>query len=367
MPKITISVIKADVGSFPGHSRTHPKLLEKAHKMLKEQEGKLLTDSFVTHCGDDLELIMTHTLGEGNEKIHHLAADVFTECSRLARQMKLHGVGQETIDGGFFGSISGIVPGSAEMEFEERKSEPVLVFMADKANAGAWNFFLCKSFADPFSTPGLITDLSMQKGFTFEVHDLRTKCRIRFSCPEESYQLLAYAGDSSRYIIRRVFTHDGEIVAVTSTRPQTAATGNTGDPVMIVRTQHGFPSVGEVLEPFCTLVLVPGLMRDSHGGPLMPVGLCDANATRNDGPPRVICLGFQVCNGGLVGPADLFDDIAFDRIRSRCSELADIIRAQGPFVSHRCNPEESQHTAIPAGKELLTGRWEPLPPGNIPD
>ena len=65
MPKTTVSVIKADIGSFPGHSRTHPKLLEKAAKMLKEQEGKLLIDSFVTHCGDDMELIMTHTTGRG--------------------------------------------------------------------------------------------------------------------------------------------------------------------------------------------------------------------------------------------------------------------------------------------------------------
>ena len=43
MPKITVSVIKADVGSYPGHSRTHPKLLEKAAKMLKEEEGKRLS------------------------------------------------------------------------------------------------------------------------------------------------------------------------------------------------------------------------------------------------------------------------------------------------------------------------------------
>jgi len=48
MPKTTISVIKADVGSFPGHSRTHPKILEKASRMLKDQEGKMLIDSFVT-------------------------------------------------------------------------------------------------------------------------------------------------------------------------------------------------------------------------------------------------------------------------------------------------------------------------------
>ena len=40
MSKTTISVIKADVGSYPGHSRTHPALLEKAAKRLKEQEKK---------------------------------------------------------------------------------------------------------------------------------------------------------------------------------------------------------------------------------------------------------------------------------------------------------------------------------------
>jgi len=39
MPKTTISLIKADIGSFPGHSRTHPVILEKAARMLKEQEG----------------------------------------------------------------------------------------------------------------------------------------------------------------------------------------------------------------------------------------------------------------------------------------------------------------------------------------
>jgi fructose 1,6-bisphosphatase len=41
MSKITISLIKADIGSLPGHSHTHPMILEKAAKMLKDAEGKL--------------------------------------------------------------------------------------------------------------------------------------------------------------------------------------------------------------------------------------------------------------------------------------------------------------------------------------
>ena len=73
MPKTTISVIKADVGSYPGHSRIHSKLLEKAQEILRKQEGQLLIDSFVTHCGDDLELIVTHSHGVDNVQVHKLA------------------------------------------------------------------------------------------------------------------------------------------------------------------------------------------------------------------------------------------------------------------------------------------------------
>ena len=152
MVKTTVSVIKADVGSYPGQSRTHPKLLEVAARMLKEAEGGLLTDSYVTHCGDDLELIMTHTRGEDDEEIHKLAWDVFMECARIAKEMKLYGAGQDLLADAFSGNVKGMGPGVAEMEFEERGSDPLLVFMADKTEPGAWNYFLYKIFADPFST-----------------------------------------------------------------------------------------------------------------------------------------------------------------------------------------------------------------------
>ncbi|RLF94082.1 fructose 1,6-bisphosphatase, partial [Thermococci archaeon] len=55
---ITVSVIKADVGGVPGHSRVHPELEEIARTNLKKEKD--LIDFHVTHCGDDLELIMTH-------------------------------------------------------------------------------------------------------------------------------------------------------------------------------------------------------------------------------------------------------------------------------------------------------------------
>ena len=218
MSKTTVSVIKADVGSFPGYSRTHPKLLEKAAKLLKEEEGKLLIDSFVTHCGDDLELIMTHTHGVDNKQIHKLAWDVFIECTRIAKNLKLYGAGQDMLADAFSGNVKGMGPGVAEMEFEERGSDPVMIFMADKTEPGAWNFYLYKIFADPFNTPGLVIDPSMHEGFVFEVHDLIEKRKILFRCPEECYSMLAYIGAPSRYVIKHVWKRDGTIAASTSTQ-----------------------------------------------------------------------------------------------------------------------------------------------------
>ena len=365
MAKTTISVIKADVGSFPGHSRTHPKILEKAAKMLREQEGSLLIHSFVTHCGDDLELIMTHTKGVDNPEIHKLAWDVFMACTAIAKEMKLYGAGQDMLANSFAGNVKGMGPGVAEMEFEERGSDPVLIFMADKTEPGAWNFFLYKMFADPFNTPGLVIDPSMHDGFVFEVHDLVEKRRITFRTPSESYNLLAYIGAPSRYVIKAVFKPDGVIAASTSTQRLNMMAGRyvgKDDPVMIVRSQSGFPAVGEVIEPFCTPFLVAGWMRGSHHGPFMPVGICEAQCTRFDGPPRVACLGFQVNNGALIGPADMFDDPGFNRVRDRCNEVADMIRAHGPFEPHRLSLDEMEYTTLPAVEKALKSRWEPLPP-----
>ncbi|HZD43374.1 MAG TPA: fructose-1,6-bisphosphate aldolase/phosphatase [Methanomicrobiales archaeon] len=364
MPKTTISVIKADVGSYPGHSRIHPKLLEKAAQMLKAQQGKLINDSFVTHAGDDLELIMTHNKGEDNPDIHELAWNVFTECAKIAKEMKLYGAGQDLLSDAFSGNVKGMGPGVAEMEFEERGSDPVLVFAADKTEPGAWNYYLYKMFADPFNTAGLVIDPGLHGGFIFEVHDVMEKRKVLFRTPEETYDMLAYIGAPSRYVIKYVHRKDGLIGASTSTQRLCLIAGRyvgKDDPVMIVRAQSGLPAVGEVIEPFTNPILVAGWMRGSHHGPFMPVGLCDANCTRFDGPPRVICMGFQVSNGKLIGPVDMFDDPGFDLVRHKVNKIADYMRSHGPFEPGRLSLDEMEYTTLPAVEEKLKERWEPIP------
>jgi fructose 1,6-bisphosphate aldolase/phosphatase len=359
--KITLSVIKADVGGFVGHSTVHPELLETARKELANR--KELVDFFVGHVGDDINLIMTHKKGIDNEEIHQLAWDTFLACTEVAKKLKLYGAGQDLLSDAFSGNIKGMGPGVAEMEFEERKSEPVIVFMADKTEPGAWNLPLYKMFADPFNTIGLVIDPKMHDGFKFEVHDLIGNKKVTFSCPEEIYDLLVFIGAPGHYCIKSVFTKSGEIAATSSTQRLNLMAGRyvgKDDPVCIVRCQSGLPAVGEVLEPFANPHLVSGWMRGSHSGPLMPVAMKDASPSRFDGPPRVVGLGFQLAEGKLVGPQDFFADVGFDKARDMANELANYLRRLGPFEPHRLHLEEMEYTTMPEVMKKLKDRFQDL-------
>lgn len=360
--KITLSVIKADIGGYVGHSSSHPQILEKATELLvRAKKAGELTDFYVTSCGDDLELIMTHNKGVDAQVIHKLAWDTFIACTNLAKKLKLYGAGQDILSDAFSGNVKGMGPGVAEMEFEERKSEPVIVFMADKTAPGAWNFPLFKIFADPFNTIGLVIDPSMHQGFKFEVHDIRRDKTLFLSTPEEMYDLLVLIGSSEDYLIKAVYKKDGEIAASSSTQKLALIAGRyvgKDDPVMIVRTQSGLPAVGEVLEPFAFPHLVSGWMRGSHYGPLMPVAQKSANPSRFDGPPRVIAYGFQISGGMLIGPRDMFDDPSFDQARSMANEVAYFMRTHGPFEPHRLPLPEMEYTTLPEVLKKLETKGE---------
>ncbi len=187
--------------------------------MEKAKRSGLVIDYHVTKCGDDLQLIMTHQKGEGNGEIHELSWNTFCECTEVAKSLKLYGAGQDLLADAFSGNVKGMGPGVAEMEFEERPSEPVIVFMADKTSAGAWNMPLYKMFADPFNTIGLVIAENMHNGFNFEVHDLKQNKKITLSSPEEIYDLLIFIGAPSRYTVKAVYHKDtGDIAAVSSTQ-----------------------------------------------------------------------------------------------------------------------------------------------------
>lgn len=367
--KITFSVIKADVGGLVGHHIVHPALEETAESVLEEAVDELIIDFYVSHVGDDMVLIMTHNKGVDNAEIHGLAWKAFQKAAKVAKELGLYGAGQDLLSNAFSGNVRGLGPGVAEMEITERPSEPIIVFAADKTEAGAWNLPLFKMFADPFNTAGLVIDPSMHMGFRFEVWDLVEHKKVILSCPEEMYDLLVLIGSPGRFAIKRVFPKPGhhipenEPVAVASTERLFEIAGRYAgkdDPVLVVRAQHGLPAVGEVLEAFAFPHLVAGWMRGSHWGPLMPVSVRHAGPTRFDGPPRVIGLGFQLKKGKLVGPEDMFDDPAFNRTRSLANMIADYMRRHGPFEPHRLSFQDLEYTTAPQVLEKLKNRFAPI-------
>ena len=185
--------------------------------------------------------------------------------------------------------------------------------------------------------------------------------------PDELYDLLALIGAKSRFVIKRVFPKPSsklpkdEAVAVVSTEKLYQIAGEyvgKDDTVGAVRCQSGLPALGESLEAFSLGHLVSGWMRGSHNGPLMPVSVKDAQCTRFDGPPRVTALGFQVRDGILTKPVDLFDDPAFDLTRRKAQEIMDYMRRHGPFEPHRLPMEDMEYTTLPKVMKKLGTRFK---------
>jgi len=356
--KTTVSLIKCDVGSLAGHHVVPKPILNIAEKRMEKAKKKGLINSFyVFNVGDDIELLMVHDKGELNEEIHRLAWETFQEAANKAKKLKLYGAGQDLLKDAFTGTVSGLGPGVAEMEIEERESEPIIILAADKAATGVFNLPLFKMFADPMNTAGLVIDPAMIGGFKFEVTDIAENKKIVLKCPEEMYELVALIGEVKRYVISRIWrAEDNLICASTSITSLTHIAGRyvgKDDPVAIIRAQHGLPAVGEILTPFMHSYLAAGWMRGSHWGPVMPVSLRDAKCTIFDGPPRIVALGLQIADGKISGDeenkpliADLFDDPAFELARRECLEYTVMLRRMGEFEPARLSSEHMEYTAI---------------------
>lgn len=381
MVRTTVSLIKADVGSVAGHSTPHPRMLEACRRVLREGvKEKIIKDFYVTRIGDDMQLIMTHDKGINNKDVHKLAWNAFLKATEFAKKYHLYGAGQDLLSDAFSGNVRGMGPGTAEMEFEERKSEPVVFFMADKTEPSAYNLPLSKIFMDPFITTGLVIDERMHQGFKFEIQDVVDHKGITLSAPEESYDILALISDTYRYAIKRIWSKDEKIgvAAVVSTDKLSMTAGHyvgKDDPVAIVRAQSGLPAVGEILQPFAFPHLVAGWMRGSHYGALYPCSVADSTPTYFDGPPRVSAIGFQICDGMLVGledpekgensagehtPVDYFEGSVWDVTRMQAMEMSRYMRGHGPFMPGTLGSDEMEYTTKPAVLKKLADRMKPL-------
>jgi fructose 1,6-bisphosphate aldolase/phosphatase len=347
--KITISVIKADVGSVGGHMAPSRRLIEAVEKHISQRGAGLLIDHYISHTGDDVAILMTHTRGVGDEKVHKLAWDAF-----------LAGTEEDA----FSGNVRGMGPEVAEMEIDERPNEPFVFFAADKTDPGAFNLPLYLAFADVMYCPGLILSPKMAKGFRFVIMDVshtEGDRVIELNSPEEIYDIAALLRDNERYVVESIWsrTTGEQAAAVATSRLHNIAGKYTGkdDPVMLVRTQMNFPATGEVLQPFAIGHFVAGCMRGSHQMPLMPVPL-NSTVSYFDGPPVVSAAGFCVQQGKLTEPVDAFAHPFWNTVRDRISTKSMEMRLQGFSGAAMLPMNELEYTGVMEKLNALDTRFK---------
>jgi fructose 1,6-bisphosphate aldolase/phosphatase len=335
--KITLSVIKADIGSIGGHIQPSQKLKQTVRDYVNDRglKKKLIFDFYVSSTGDDIAILMSHDKGKLDSEIHKLAWDAFVAGTEVAKSQGLYGAGQDLLKDAFSGNVKGMGPAVAEVEFEERPNECFVFFAADKTDPGAYSLPLYAGFADPMHNTGLILSPKMDKGFKFVIMDVEyTEADrvIELNAPGDLYDIAALLRDNQRFVVESIHSNNtGEqAAAVSTTRLHNIAGKYTGkdDPVALVRVQGEFPATGEVLSPYSIGHFVAGFMRGSHTGPLMPVKI-NSPISFFDGPPVVAAHAFSVKEGKFTEPADAFDHPFWDYIRNQVARKAVDIRRQG--------------------------------------
>lgn len=350
--KLTLSVIKADIGSIGGHICPSQQLLRTVKQHIEENGQRLLIDHYVSYTGDDIAILMTHGRGASDTEIHQLAWEAFIAGTEVAKKQGLYGAGQDLLKDSFSGNVRGMGPAVAELEFDERENEPFLFFAADKTDPGAYNLPLYLAFSDPMNTPGLMLAPAMSEGFRFVIMDVNYTEGdrvIELNAPEELYGIASLLRDPERYVVESVWSRaSGEqAVSASTSRLHNIAGKYTGkdDPVMLVRVQKTFPATGEVLSPYAHGHFVAGGMRGSHQMPLMPVQL-NSGISYFDGPPVVSCAAFAVHDGNLTEPVDAFAHPFWDTVRDRVAAKAMEMRRQGFFGAAMLPMSELEYTGI---------------------
>ena len=364
--KITVSVIKADVGGIGGHTKPSDALIQAIRDTVKNS-ADLLIDYYIGYCGDDTHIVMSHTHGVDNEKIHKMAWDAFMAGTKVAKEEGLYGAGQDLLKDSFSGNVKGMGPGVAEMEFEERPNEAFTVFAADKTEPGAFNYPIYRMFVDSLSNTGLIVNDNLANGVIMNIMDVEQGKVAKLELWQDKPTIEAALMYPGRYVVDTVTTKDGEpILAASTDRLHNIAGTYVGkdDPILLVRTQKLFPATEEVGSVFNNPHYVAGNTRGSHNMPLMPVKLNSA-ATINFCIPIVEALVFSMHNGKFTGPFDGFSTPDWDYIREIATKKAIAIRSQGFIHPATLVPSELEYAeGYKARMAVLEEKMKPIEGSN---
>ncbi|HEY1248469.1 MAG TPA: fructose-1,6-bisphosphate aldolase/phosphatase [Nitrososphaera sp.] len=344
--QVTVSAIKADIGGVGGHTRPSEELVETVKSFIAKNAQGFLINHYIGYTGDDIHIVMTHTHGVDNERIHKLAWDAFIEGTKVAKEQGLYGAGQDLLKDSFSGNVKGMGPGVAEIQMEERPSEVFCIFAADKTEPGAFNLPLWRMFVDAGSNTGILINEMLAEGVVFRIMDVMSGKVAELKMWQDKAELEAALMYPGRYVVHSVISSDGadQIVSASTDRLHNIAGTYVGkdDPIAIVRTQKNFPATEEAGSAFNEPHYVAGNTRGSHHMPLMPVRLNSA-ASLNYSIPIVSCLLFSMHNGKLTGPHDGFGTADWDLQRMRAAERAMLMRNQGFIHPATLVPEELEY------------------------
>lgn len=336
---MTFTVIKADVGSIGGHTRPSDGLINVLKVSVEEAKKKgLIIDGMVTYTGDDGALLLSHTKGVGAEDIHKFAWDTFMAGTAQAKLEGLYGAGQDMLKDAFSGNVRGLGPGVAEIDFELRPSEAIMVFAADKTSPGAYNLPLYLSHADPMFCGGLLLSPEVSKGFTFTVIDMDHTDGdriIELNTPEDQYALAALLRDNERFAVESIRSRafpDQQCVSVSATRLHNISGVYSGkdDPVAVVRVQKPFIATEESVSPYVIGHFVGGDARGSHVMPIMPMPI-NSPVVYTYCTPIVTALAISMDGAGKFSNnvVDVFGNMAWDEVRAHVQRKAIEMRRQG--------------------------------------
>ena len=342
---ITISILKADVGSIGGHTKPSDRMMDAVRRAAVEAiRSGLLIDLFVGHTGDDICMTTSHINGPNNTDVHQFAWNISLKATEIAREYGLYGAGQDLLVDAPSGNIRGAGPAVAEVEFDHdpvktnpvRPAEAFMVLAADKCGPGAYNLPMFIGFADPMYCAGLMLP-RVGEGFTSNIIDMDNTggdSIISLNAPEDYYKITVLLRDNKRFGIDSIVSrHIGlTAAAISATRMHNIAGTYTGkdDPVAVVRNQGVFPAHEELISPFAKAHYIGGDARGSHVMPLMPVPINTA-VTGMYCLPLVSCLGFSLTAKGECSDSfiDFFDNPAWDHVRQVAQRQAIEMRSQG--------------------------------------
>ncbi|MFA5107048.1 MAG: fructose 1,6-bisphosphatase [Patescibacteria group bacterium] len=376
--QVTLSCLKADVGSIGGHTRPSSEMVATVQNAVREAVSrKTILDGLTMFTGDDINCVLAHLQGPLSQVVHlELVHHAFLGATRNAQERGLYAAGQDLLVDAPSGNLRGAGPAVAELTFEHvptatdtcRPAESFVVFAADKCGPGAYNLPLYLAFADPMYSSGLILSDRQSQGYTFQIIDMDQADHdslITLQAPEDLYAIAALLRDNERFAIDAIYSRafpNQQAVAVSAQRLHNIAGRYTGkdDPVAIVRIQGIFPALEEVVMPWVIGHYVAGGARGSHVMPLMPV----SKNTAVTGPyclPVVSAVSFSLAPDGTFSRSaeDVFGNPSWDEVRRRAQEKALGLRQQGFFGPAMLPYGELEYGGIKKIMEQLLPRFQP--------